>query len=286
MARNHWSAEATHTLTPTNNADVGGYARLASNNIELWRSAVQSDKTSHVEPCTTFLSWRSRFRDTCHRKWGYNDKAPCFVYSGNTVHSTDDLRVVTECRLTDTAKCKWIHTTLSCSTSTTRLYVSTTADRLKERETYPAMTLFNASRRRTLWTPANADAITASEEQEQWSRCHNCIWITRTIETLVQYWARIGWISDRVPRSVLVNQLDPYGFSRNEHVSRLSSWTTILRITTKRPCFYHFIPCVIWRWHVSVTFSAYFNKQSHYGLLVQEFIFTLYELTVWTANIY
>lgn len=58
MVRNRWSAEATHTQTQTG---VGVYAWLASNNIEVWRSAVLCERTSHVELCTTFLLKRSVF---------------------------------------------------------------------------------------------------------------------------------------------------------------------------------------------------------------------------------
>jgi len=79
----------THKRKKTNTG-LGAYVRLATNNIELW-NAVLRDRTSHVELCTTFLLKRSVFEIHVTVKWGYNDKAPCFVYSGNTVHSTADL---------------------------------------------------------------------------------------------------------------------------------------------------------------------------------------------------
>jgi hypothetical protein len=42
--------------------------------------------------------------------------------------------------------------------------------RLEETEVQPPAALLNAGRSRTLWTPANADAITEAEKRQPWRR--------------------------------------------------------------------------------------------------------------------
>lgn len=205
----------------------GAYTRLAE------MSSYQDVKLNATRPATVVLR-RLVFETHVTVKWGYDDKARCYVYSRHTAHRTADSTLNDHRTHTDwysNMSVKSYYTTLLDANQTLMRFNYCCSVSPRQR----SVTTYGTGRRRIVWTPANADATTAAVEREPWRRPRNI--------------QRIGSITNEVPWSASWQSVGPTALL-TEHLFPDYRPLDILRVSMNRSCFYHFTPCVVRRWHV------------------------------------